>query len=283
MPPDTPGVVVRALTAGRAVRLLIVEAAGPAERTRRVHGLGTDAARLGAEALVAAALASGHLDDEEQLTLQIQGERPACAVYADVTGLGDLRVRVSPPDLHLGPGEPIEGLLLAIKHVADREMYRGITAIGGTTLERALAEHLGTSAQVDAVLRLGAWGDEDGRVRGAGGLVLERLPPEPDQPSLTPEAFAERFGWVATADLRELLVGLAFGRVGEDAVEVVERRPLTWKCRCSVEKIEDTLAALPRAELRAMVDEDHGAEVRCHFCSTVYTITEQRLRDLLPS
>ena len=73
------GVLVRALVAERAVRLLLVEARGPAEHTRRIHGLGPDAARIAAEMVVAAALSSAHIKGDEQLTLQIQGASPRCA------------------------------------------------------------------------------------------------------------------------------------------------------------------------------------------------------------
>ena len=279
-----PGVLVRALAAHGAVRVLAVDARGPAEHTRRVHGLGPDASRLGAEAVVAAALSSAHIKGEEQLTLQIQGSAPRCAVYADITATGDLRARVTPPDLRLRPGGESVGNLSAIKSVRLpdgelREVYRGITEISGR-LETALGHHLASSTQVDAVLRIDCQPGPDDAVRQAGGLLLERLPGEPGHPELPSEEFAERYGWIAEAELAQVLTQVAFGMLGGERLDVLESRPIQWKCRCSTERIENTLVALGPATLDEMIGEDHGAEVTCHFCGTVYRISEERLREL---
>lgn len=278
---DSPmGVLVRALLADRAVRLLLVEATAPAEHTRRVHGLGPGAARLGAEAVVAAALSSAHIKGEEQLTLQIQGEAPRCGLYADITAEGAIRVRVTPSDLRLGAGGALTGILVAIKSVGPREVYRGITEIAGVTLERALGEHLGTSTQVDAILRVGCVQGPDGRVTRAGGLLLERLPEEPGLPSLPHAAFEERYGWVRDADLSDLLTEAAFGALRGERIEVLEKRPLVWQCRCTVERIEATLIALGAETLQTLIDEDHGAEITCNFCEQVVRVSEARLAEL---
>lgn len=279
---DLPaGVLVRALVASRAVRLLLVEARGPAEHTRRIHGLGHDAARIAAEMVVAAALSSAHIKGEEQLTLQIQGSEPRCSVYADVKSNGDLRVRVTPADLRLGTHGTFTGVLMAIKHAGAGEMYRGATGIDGTTLEHGIAAHFGNSTQVDAILRVGCTQAEDGTILSAGGLLMERLPEESDLPSISAEAFTERFGWMRSADLPQLLTQLAFGSFGEERIEVLDRSVVSWTCRCNTTKIEDTLESLGPTEVEAMIREDHGAEVTCHFCGTVYTVTEQRLVEIL--
>jgi molecular chaperone Hsp33 len=193
-------------------------------------------------------------------------------------------VRVTPADLHLGPAGAFEGILSAIKSVraedgATRDVYRGVTAIAGR-LEQALGHHLATSTQVHAVLRLGCQIGPDGEVRQAGGLLLERLPEEPGHPELSSELFEERYGWVAGADLAHLLTQIAFGRLGGEKLDVLESRPVAWRCRCSTERIEQTLTSLGRDVLDEMIEEDHGAEITCNFCGTVYQVSEQRLMEL---
>ena len=34
-------------------------------------------------------------------------------------------------------------------------------------------------------------------------------------------------------------------------------------------------------ELEAMIEEDHGCEMTCHFCNTHYTFSEEELKELL--
>jgi molecular chaperone Hsp33 len=282
---DPPaGTLLRALVADRSVRLLAVEARAPAEFTRVAHGLGRHATRLGAEALVAGALAGAHIKGDEQLTLQLQGERPRCAVYVDVTAGGALRARVTPPDVSLAGGR-FGGILLVTKHAPGGELYRGATPIDGTTLEQGLAAHFGTSQQVDAIVRLGAATGSDGAVTRAHGLLLERLPEEPGAPSLSPRAFTERFGALqdpVDTDLDELMTGIAFGSLLGGPIEVLERTRVVWQCRCSRQRIEQTLSSLGADLLNEMIEEDRGATVSCHFCTTEYTLSEADLRRLLP-
>jgi molecular chaperone Hsp33 len=271
------GTFVRALVGGRAVRLLLVDVRGPAEHTRRIHGLGPDATRLAADLSVATVLASAYIKGEEQLTWQLQGEAPRCSAYVDVTAQGHLRARASPADLHMAR---FQGLLLAVKHAPGGELYRGVTAVEGDSLERGIASHFGASDQVDVILRLGSALQPDGTVRSASGLLLERLPEEADQPSMTREEFSERYSWVRQADLSQLMLQAAFGSLGDEPIDLLERTDVTWKCRCSLGKIENTLSALDSATLDAMIDEDHGAVVTCNFCSTEYAVTEERLREI---
>lgn len=280
MEASTGGTLVRALVAGRAVRLLLVDAKGIAEHTRVLHGLGPGATRLAAEAVVAASLGLATVKGEEQLTWQLQGEKPRCSVYVDATAQGNLRVKVSPPDVGYGAGAGISGMLLVIKHSPGGEVYRGASGLAGEGLESAIAKHLATSDQIDVILRIGCTLGPDGAVRWAGGLMLERLPSDPSLPSLSPEEFAERYSWVGGADLQELMLGAAFGSLGGEGIELLERSTLRWKCRCGQAKIEETLAALDAQTLTAMIEEDHGAEVTCNFCGAVYDVTEERLREL---
>ncbi len=278
---DEPtGALVRAFLDDGAVRLLLVEATAPAEHTRQTHGLGPDAARLGAEAVVAAALNAAYVKGDEQLTFRVEGEAPRCAVYADVTAEGALRARVEPPDLALPDGR-LQGFLIAIKSLGARELYRGVTAVPGTTLEAALAEHLDTSTQVQDVLRIGVRQGPDGGIQQAGGLLLERMPDERGHPSLEPEAFRTRYAWVGKADVFQLLTQLAFGSLGDRPLTVLESRPLVWRCRCSPERIRDVLGSLPATELQEMIHEDQGAEVTCNFCGRAYQFEEDALRDIL--
>lgn len=275
-PRPPTGTLVRAFLDEGAVRLILVEATAPAEHTRVVHGLGPDAARLGAEALVAAALNAAHIKGEEKLTLQLQGERPRCAVYADVSTEGALRARVTPADLRLDRGR-LHGVLVAIKSLGPRELYRGITEVSDSTIEQALSLHLTASAQVDDVLRIGVRQAEEGRVLQAGGLLLERLPEEPDHPSLDRESFEARYGWVREAEISHLLTQLAFGSLGDRPIQLLEHRALRWLCGCSRERIEAGLITLGAAILREMSAEDHGAEVHCNFCNQPYSFGEDEL------
>jgi molecular chaperone Hsp33 len=278
---EAKGRLHRGLIADRAVRFLAVELGSLAELTRVRHGLGAEAGRIAAEGLVSAALMSAYIKGTERITLQIQGERPRLSFACDVDAEGGLRAQLSPPQLAPTENGALRGLLLAIKADAKREIYRGITRLEDETLEVALRSHLAGSDQVEVFLRIGTLQTEAGEVVFAGGLLLERLPEDPNLPSISLEAFRARFSAIETPPVEEILTSLAFGQILDEAVELLENRSLVWRCSCSQERIEAVLRDLPANELIEMLEEDRGAEVTCHFCNIAYRVDESRLAGLI--
>ena len=56
-------------------------------------------------------------------------------------------------------------------------------------------------------------------------------------------------------------------------------RPLAGNCRCSRDRIESVLAAMPRAEVEALKVGDH-VEAVCEFCSSRYRFDDADLARL---
>ena len=75
--------------------------------------------------------------------------------------------------------------------------------------------------------------------------------------------------------LRAALPGLA--------LEVLEKRPIAYRCDCSRERMERALISLGREELRAMIDEQGSAELTCRFCDNVQRFSREELEALLAS
>jgi molecular chaperone Hsp33 len=244
------GVLVRGLVADGAVRFLSVDVGGVADACVAAHDLLPESRRIAGEAIVACALMSAHIKGVERVTLQIQAESPRFAFIGECDAEGAVRARLSPPSVTYGP---VTGVLLAIKSDDERETYRGMTAITSQSLAEALQAHLSTSDQVDVALFVDA----------SGGVLFERLPEAPGHASITSEQFRERF---RTRD------------IPEDA-QILDVRPLVWRCRCSVEKVQAVLVGLGVAEIDAMISEG-GATVACHFCNRPYRFDPEALRGL---
>lgn len=255
------------LTAGGAVRFLAVEAGRLVTHTAAAHGLSGAAVQAAGEATIATLLMSAWIKGEERITLQIQAERPRFAYMGEADAEGHLRVRMTPERIRGRTAHRIDGLMMAIKADARREVYRGMTPLEGQTIERALVEHLSTSDQVDTLLRIQIKLDDQGGVRTAGGLLLERLPHHADQPSITPAEFRDAFGAIPDQDIGELHTALAFGTIAGQPIELLESRELTWRCRCSDAKVRSMLRSLGPTELAGIRDELGHAEVTCHFCN----------------
>lgn len=279
---DTPsGSLHRGLIGDKSVRFLAVEARALAEHTRQAHGLGPHAAKAAGEATVAALLMSAWIKGEERITLQLQSEDPRFAYMGEVDAEGSHRARLTPGTLRMRPDGTLQGLMMAIKANAKKEIYRGITPLDGQTIEQALVGHLSTSDQVDIILRIQVILKDDGSVRTAGGLLVERLPEDPVQPSISLEMFHNTYSAIAVQDIADLHTDLAFGKIANLPVELLENRVLAWRCACSFDKVEGMLLTLGPTELQSILDELGQAEVTCHYCNTERVFDGEALRALL--
>lgn len=270
-----PG-LIRALAGGSTVRVIAVEARIAAEEARLRHGLFPHAATVCAEGIVATILLSAHIKADERIALQLQGDRPRCAFIGEVDSEGNVRARFTPSEI---PSGSLDGILLAIKSNGHQELYRGLTEVRKQSLEAAFAVHLAESQQADVLLRFGARASPDGEVEMAAGFLIERLPPDPALPSLSHDEFEEKFGQLRTDDLEDVMTGLMFGKLLGEEIRLLETRDVTWKCRCSQEKVEAMLFAFGTEELQAMIAEG-GSEVTCHFCNTAWKVSAERLTEL---
>ncbi|MCB9676629.1 MAG: Hsp33 family molecular chaperone HslO [Alphaproteobacteria bacterium] len=239
---DANGMLTRAVVGD--ARALRVDVRAIAEHGADLHGLTGDARAWFVDGLVCATLLSAYLDEGERLTMQVQASEPRFAFTADVSDTGGVRARLSPSDVR-GAGH-IQGIMLVLKSVVGREVYRGATEVDHPSFAEMLSGHLAQSSQTEARVR----------VEGGVGAFVERLPDGGD----------DDLGPVADAVLAGL-DGQAF--------------PLRWECSCSDERVLSMLAGLGAAELQAMIDEDHGAVVTCNFCTRAVTLSEDQLRGLL--
>lgn len=277
---EQEGLLIRGVDERQVVRVIGVDVTAAAERARLAHGLWADAAGLAAEGCAATALLAAHIKGEERLSLQVQGERPRLAFTGEVDAEGRLRARLTPASASRTAGR-LSGLLLAMKSDARKELYRGMTEISDSSLEDALAAHLTRSSQVDSILRLHVEQGAEGEILWAGGFYVERLPEHEVHGFVTAEQFHARFGGLVERDPAEVVIELRAGLLGAGRFHVLEERAVRWQCRCSQEKVEGMLHGLDLPTLRAMLDEDRGAEVQCHFCNESFQVSERRLAEIL--
>ena len=275
------GTLQRGMTADTAARYLAVEAQAAVAEAQRRHGLNHGATRIFGEATLAALMMSAYIKGEERITLQIQSEQPRLAISVDVTADGAVRGRLTPPNVQIPTHEHLRGLMLVIKHNASQELYRGVTEIRDEGIAAALVRHLLESSQVSAIIRLVCDLGPDGRVLQAGGLLVERLPPADDLPYLTPEAFEAHYGDVRGLRGADVADALDRSVLLDAPLMAMETRAVVWRCHCSLERVERMLVGLGTEELQSMHDEDHGAEITCHFCAERYAISAERLRELI--
>lgn len=260
------------------------------------HAYAEPVARLVGETVTLAAMMASALKYDGVFTLQAKGDGPVKLLVADVTSGGDIRgyAKVG-EDAEIGPelaGGPVPALLgqgylaFTVDQGEHTERYQGIVELTGATLSECLQHYFRQSEQIDVGLKLaiertaGSW--------RAGGILLQRLPDEERQalPSDRTDDWRRAMILMDSASDGELLdPGLAaetllYRLFHEDGVRVWEPQPLSRKCRCSTEKVERVLQALPVEEVASLKAEDGQVHVVCEFCNTDYVYTERDIRQL---
>ena len=284
---------------GRLVRL------GPTlDRILTRHDYPAPAATLLGEAIALAISLSGALKYEGVFTLQTKGDGPIRLLVADVTTAGAVRgyAQFDADKLaQLGPdvGSSVPRLLgagylaLTVDQGEHTERYQGIVALEGATLAECVHHYFRQSEQVEAGIKVavGQRRDPDGRLRWRGGtLMIERLPKD-DGTDAAREAEDE--GWrramvlMATGTSGELLdpdptpEALLFRLFHEDGVRAYRPHALAAQCRCSRERVERMLAALPPRDLVDLA-VDGKLVVTCEFCNAAYSFDEETVAVMAP-
>lgn len=284
---------------GRLVRL------GPAlDQVLTRHDYPVPVATLLGEAIALAITLSGALKYDGVFTLQTKGDGPIRLLVADVTTAGAVRgyAQFDAAKLtQLGPdvGSSVPRLLgagylaLTVDQGEHTERYQGIVALEGATLAECVHHYFRQSEQVEAGIKVAVAQrrDPDGQLRWRGGtLMIERLPKDGDADTARE---AEDEGWrravvlMATGTSEELLdpnltpEALLFRLFHEDGVRVYRPHALTAQCRCSRERVERMLTALPPRDLVDLA-VDGKLVVTCEFCNATYSFDEETVAAMAP-
>lgn len=220
------------------------------------------------EALAAVALLAATIKFDGSLILQLQGDGPLSLVVAQASGkrtlrgLAQWRAEVPAGSLveKFGSGR----IVITIDPGEGMDRYQGVVGLAGERLADALATYFEMSEQLPTRLWLAADG------QAAAGLLLQSLPGEQRDPDAWNRA-------VMLADtLRgEELMGLEAEQVlhrlyHEEDVRLFEREPVSFRCSCSRERVENMLRTLGVDEARDIVKEQGAIDVHCEFCNAHY-------------
>jgi molecular chaperone Hsp33 len=284
---------------GRLVRL------GPAiDRILSQHDYPEPVAAMLGEAITLAVVLAGALKYDGVFTLQTKGDGPIPLIVADVSTDGAVRgyaqydqVKLDAVAAPAGAALSVPGLLGAgyiaftVDQGEETDRYQGIVELAGATLADCAQHYFRQSEQIQAGIKLAVGRTGPGRTWRAGGLMLQRVPPEGGYGVIADDV---EDGWrrtmvlMSSATAGELVDPdlaphrLLFRLFHEDGVRVYDTHPLEARCRCSRERIETILRAFPADELDGM-QKERVTTVTCEFCSRRYTFDADEISRLAPA
>ncbi|OXM82484.1 Hsp33 family molecular chaperone HslO [Paenibacillus rigui] len=259
------------------------------ELSRRHQTTPTATAALG-RTVSAGLMMGAMLKGEEKLTLMVKGGGPIGQIVVDANAKGEVRGYVDNPDVDL-PLNAIgkldvagavgtDGFLNIIKDLGLKEPYRGSIPIISGELAEDFTYYFAKSEQTPSAVALGVLVDVDYSIKAAGGFVIQLLPGLKDDEITQIETMLSQVEPVTTLLDQGLTMEQILGRVLPD-VEVLEDMEVHFRCKCSKERVEQTLISLGRSELEQLLDEDGQAEIVCHFCNEKYLFEAEDLKAII--
>ncbi len=270
-------------------------------RIRAQHGLGILETLVLGQAGLCAALMIQTMKGRETLQLRYETDGPATgfSVEADSRGFvrGYLLQNSIPIDAPLeswdlapffGNGTISVTRFPESYQAAGREPHRGIVEIKYRNIAKDLAWYFQQSEQLATAFNTSIRFDSIGRVVGAGGFFIQRMPtaggtrrggqPRTEEEIEDTVTRMERAftacpplgDWFAEGGNCEDII---FGLLREFNPQAVAARNITFDCPCSKEYYREALQNRPQSELKNLQETaDDPLEIVCQNCSSVYHI-----------
>ena len=257
------------------------------EAAIRHHTSHLASAALG-RAMNGALLLAATMKDNERIALRLKGDGPIGEVVADAEGT-HVRGYVGDPDVFLPlkngkldvGGAIGAGNIIVTRYLQNSEPFTGYAELVDGEIASDLTNYLYTSEQTPSSVALGVLVNKEGQVIASGGYFIQAMPGCAEETlaqleeniSLTPYVTQLlELGYTPEKMIETIARGLD--------VTIQESIELSYKCRCSREKILGALATLGQEDISAM-SQDEETEVHCQFCNETYKFSGEEIARLL--
>lgn len=284
--------LTRAISADGSVMAMAIDSTDIAARIEEIHHTSAIVtAALGRLATAASMMGVMLKGEGDSVTVRVDADGPAGVLIAVADSRGFVKAYVENPvvELPLNARGKLDvagavgrnGYLRVIKDLGLKEPYSGQVPLVSGELAEDVTQYYAVSEQTPTVCGLGVLVNPDLTVRAAGGFLVQLLPFADDTAidqlernvKAIPPASAMIDQGMQPAEICEkLLEGLS--------PQILDDYLPAYRCDCSRERVERAVISLGKAQLDQLIEEDHGAELSCHFCGKRYAFSEQELRQI---
>lgn len=247
---------------------------------------------LGRGLLASTLMAQAVLKGEERLSIQLNGRGPIGNVVVEADAKGSVRGYVTNPQLDVvlndvGQMDVAQavghnGVLQVTKFAPYANPYIGQSQLVSGEIGDDFTYYLAQSEQIPSAIGVSVYMNEDDTVGVAGGFLVQALPGATDASIDQLEK--------ALANMRPLSDMLSDGYTplnileeifGKGEVNILQTAGVGLAAEPPKSAYAKMLATLPAEEIKAMIDEDDGAEVVGKFSGKRYFFTATELGEIL--
>ncbi len=286
-------ILIKALAHQGAIRIIVCDTTETVKHAAQIHHTYPTASAALGRTLSAAALLGSQLKDENtKITIQINGGGPLGTIMADVNSNCEVRGFVANPGIYLvneetnkldvGRAVGNNGTLRVTKDLKLKDKFTGTVELQSGEIAEDFAYYFTISEQTPSAVSLGVLVDEHNEVIASGALMIQMMPFATEADIQIAEDVVAHLKPISTM-IHEGMKPQEIAEALFQDVTILSSQEVSFKCDCSKERMFEALHSLKENELLEMIEEDHGAEVSCHFCNTKYAFSEDELRSLIKS
>lgn len=273
----------------KAVAMVATDAIAEAQRRHDTWSSAT--AALG-RTIIGTQLLASSLKGDERITVQVNGDGPGGKIMADANGRGEMRGYITNPHVSLELNDKgkldvrgvvgTNGTITVIKDLNMREPFSGQVPIVDGELGMDFTYYLAVSEQINGAVGVSVLVNPDETVCAAGGFMIQLLPGASEATISEIERRISEIPMVSKLiEQQEQPRDILNRLLGSENIRVLEEMPVKFHCPCTRERFSAGLMSIGVDDLQHLIDEDHGAEVVCHFCGEKFHFDEAELQGLI--
>ncbi|MDI9495183.1 MAG: Hsp33 family molecular chaperone HslO [Bacillota bacterium] len=285
--------MIRAMDKKKTFRLFMVRSTDTVEEARRYHNT-TPTASAALGRTLTAGLMMGFMmkNEKDRLTININGGGPIGTIMVVSDNSGHVKGYVGNPNvdldlkengkLNVGGAVGTKGKLTVMLDIGLKEPYVGSTDLVTGEIGEDIAYYYYLSEQQNTAVALGVLVDIDYSIKSAGGFMVQTLPFIEEEDLLKLEKALSNLKSVSEYfDNEKDVEEIAKEIFSEFEIEILDKIPVSFRCDCSEERMEQALISLGKEELTKIIEEDEKIETVCHFCNKKYLFEGEKLKNLL--
>ncbi|GJD07074.1 33 kDa chaperonin [Galdieria sulphuraria] len=265
--------LARTISCNGKVSLKSLVATGLVDGAARIQETKPVATAALGRTLICALLLSAGKKSDETVNIEFRGSGPLRTVVAVADGLGQVRGYVGDRNVDLPPNRKGkldvsraigEGIVRVTRnHYTWKQPYQGLTRIVSGEVAEDIANYLYQSEQIFSAVAAGVFVKPDGSVSAAGGYLVQLLPGASEE---------------TLKLLEETLYSLEYSPT--EMIRLVHKSRPLYRCHCSIDRVERTVALLPKDEIDQLVASIGTLQVKCEFCNRTYQLTPPEIEQI---
>ncbi len=285
--------MIRGIDKDKTFRIFAVKSTELVDEARRNHQTSpTASAALGRTLTVGLMMGYMMKNDEDKLTVKINGGGPVGTILITVDNKGNVKGYVDNPSadverkasgkLDVGALVGTNGKITVIRDIGLKEPYVGTSDIVTGEIAEDLALYYFLSEQTSSAIAAGVLVNPDTSIKSAGGIIVQPLPEISDEGIKALEDMFANMKSVSEYFDTDKSIEEVVAEIFKDfEIKITEKIPVQFKCDCSKERIDGVLISLGKEEIKKIIEEDKKAEIKCTFCNKNYEYNIEQLEEIL--